>query len=248
MRGTRALLLAVFLPACSRPTPPPDAFVPSDAHAPGDAGPSSDAGLVPDAGFVCPPDGVVGHGRHRLFVQGHEAPPLADGSWTFLHERGSDGSDARLCDDRVFVDDTSGDGVWQPGEEPLPLGPSALVHGEHFLVGPGAFVEISATLCDDITGDVTFYIPNFDQEGSVALHELFVVHDGVESLIAEVIDEEPGFSGYNPFVRVVSGVDPDVAPGDRLLLRSTNLASAAFSVMVWRPPSEYESWIVVEVP
>lgn len=201
-----------------------------------------------DVGFVCPPDGVRGSGRHRLFVQGHEAPPRPDGTWPFLHERAADGSDAPLCDDRVFVADTSGDGLWQPGEEPRPLGPSQLTHGEHFLVGRGAFVEISATLCDDIGGEVTLYIPNFDQEGSVALHELIVVHDGVETLVAEATDDEPGFSGYNPFVRVISGADPAVMPGDRLVLRSTNLSGAPFSVMVWRPPSEYESWIVVEVP
>jgi hypothetical protein len=181
-------------------------------------------------------------------VQGHEAPARPDGTWPFLHERRADGSDAELCDDEVFVDDTSGDGRWQPGEEPRPLGPTALVHGEHFLVGPGSFVEITTTLCDDITGEVTFYLPNFDQDGSVALHELFVVHEGRETLIAEATDDEPGFSGYNPFVRVLSGLDPDVTPGDRLLLRSTNISGAPFSVMVWRPPSEYESWIVIEVP
>ena len=108
-------------------------------------------------------------------------------------------------------------------------------------------MEFGATLCDDITGEVAFYIPNFDQEGSVSLHELFLVHEGVETLIAEATDDEPGFSGYNPFVRVLLGTDPDVVPGDRLLLRSTNLSGVGFSVMVWRPPSEYESWIVVEV-
>ncbi|MFO0709427.1 MAG: hypothetical protein U0353_06285 [Sandaracinus sp.] len=211
----------------------------------------SDAGrdASADAGFVCPADGISGRGRHRLFVQGHEAAPRLDGTWPFLHERAPDGSDAPLCDDAVFVNDTSGDGLWQPGEEPRPLGPSALVHGEHFLVGRGAFVEISTTLCEDITGEVVLYIPNFDQDGSVALHELLVVHaDGSETLVAEATDDEPGFSGYNPFVRVISGTDPDVVPGDRLVLRSTNLSGAPFSVMVWRPPSEYESWIVVEVP
>lgn len=202
------------------------------------ATPSPDAG-APMLG--CPDVGVHGSGRHRLFVQGHEAPPLADGTWPFLH-------DERLCDDAVFVNDTDGDGAWDPGEEPRPMGPADLVHGEHFLVGPGAFVEFTATLCDDITGDVVFYIPNFDVEGSQALHQLYVIHDGAETLIAEVMDDEPGFSGYNPFVRVVSGEDPDVIPGDTLLLRSINLSGADFSVMVWRPPSEYESWIVVEVP
>jgi len=165
-----------------------------------------------------------------------------------LHQWQPDGSDALLCDDSVFVNDTSGDGVWQPGEEPRPLGPAALVHGEHFLVGQGAFVEFETILCADITGDVVFYIPNFDVTGSEALHQLFVVHQGSEQLIAETVDGEAGQSGYNPFVRELTGVDPDVQPGDKLLLRSTNLNGYQFSVMVWRPPSEYESWILVTVP
>lgn len=200
-----------------------------------------------EPGSECPAEGVRGRGTHRLFVQGHEADARPDGTWPFLHEA-TVGADAPLCDDAIFVEDTNGDGVWEPGEAPRPLGPSALVHGEHFLVGIGAFVEITIPLCDDITGDVAFYIPNFDQDGSVALHQLFVVHDGVETLVAEATDDEPGFSGYSPFVRVLSGEDPDVSPGDTLLLRSTNLSGAPFSVMVWRPPSEYESWILVEVP
>jgi len=229
---------------------PPDAG-PPDAGPP-DSGPpdaGTDAGPF-DAGppFVCPLDAVRGTGRHRLFTQGAEAPPRPDGTWPFLHEWGADGSDAELCDDSVFVTDTNMDGRWQPGEEPHPFGPEALVHGEHFLVGVGAFVEFTATLCEDITGNVAFYIPNFDRTGSVALHQLYVVHDGVEFLIAEVTDDEPGFSGYNPFVRVVEGNDPDVVPGDTLLMRSINVSGEQFSVMVWRPPSEYESWILVEVP
>ena len=233
----------------------------SDAGQPRDAG-DRDAGRPdsgpPDAGevdggvdappFVCPQDGVRGSGTHRLFVQGAEAPPRPDRTWPFLHEWMAGGGDAELCDDSVFVHDDSGDGVWQPGEEPRPLGPMALVHGEHFLVGPGSFVEFTITLCDDITGDVAFYIPNFDETGSRALHQLFVVHGRDEHLIAEAIDEEAGQSGYNPFVRVLSGADPDVVPGDTLLLRSINLSGHDFSVMVWRPPSEYESWIMVEVP
>lgn len=208
-----------------------------------------DAGEPVDSGpEACPIDGVRGSGTHRLFVQGHEAAPRADGTWPLLHDVRSEGTDARLCDDSIFVDDTSGDGVWQPGESPRPLGPTGIVHGEHFLVGVGSFVEFTIRLCEDITGHVAFYIPNFDVEGSVALHQLFVVHEGVETMIAEVTDDEPGSSGYNPFVRVVDGVDPDAVEGDTLLLRSTNISGAAFSVMVWRPPSEYESWILVEVP
>lgn len=237
MRGLR--LASLLLGACAS-TAVTDGGIDAEA----DVGPGIDG----DAGFVCPEGGVRGSGRHRLFIQGHEAPPRPDGTWPFLHPWREDGSDAELCDDRIFVDDTSGDGVWQPGEEPRPLGPPALVHGEHFLVGSGAFVEFTLTLCDDITGDVVLYVPNFDTDGSVSVHQLFVVHEGRETLIAEATDDEPGFSGYNPFVRVLEGVDPDVVPGDRLLLRSTNVSGAGFSVMVWRPPSEYESWIVVEVP
>lgn len=198
--------------------------------------------------FECPEDGVRGVGRHRLFVQGHDAPPLADGTWPFLHEWTVDGGDAVLCDDAEFVCVDDGDGVWQPGDEPCPLGPAALVHGEHFLVGPGSFVEFTITLCDDITGRVAFYVPNFDEAGSQALHQLFVVHDGEEFLVAETIDEEAGQNGYNPFVRVVDGQDPDVVPGDVLKLRSTNLNGVPFSVMVFAPPSEYESWVTVDVP
>jgi len=217
---------------------PPDAVV-------YDAAPPIDG---PDGGFVCPQDAVRRSGRHRLFLQGHGATPDQNNVYPMLHEWGEDGSDAILCDDALFVDDKNEDGVWQPGEEPLPLGPEALVHGEHFLVGPGAFAEFSTTLCEDITGDVTFYIPNFDVTGSEALHQLFVVHDGAEQLIAQAIDAEAGNSGYNPFVRQLAGDDPVAVPGDTLLLRSTNLNGYQFSVMVWNPPSEYESWILVDVP
>jgi hypothetical protein len=49
-------------------------------------------------------------------------------------------------------------------------------------------------------------------------------------------------------VRLLSGVDPDVTPGDELLMRSSNLNGYQFSVMVWFPPSEYESWILVTIP
>lgn len=210
--------------------------------------PTADARAPIDAATSCPNVGIHGAGRHRLFLQGHGAEPNAQGVFPLLHQWQSDGSDAILCDDTVFVIDANGDGMWQPGEIPRPLGPAGLVHGEHFLVGAGAFVEFSVTLCADITGDIAFYIPNFDVAGSEALHQLFVVHDGVETLIGEAIDTEAGQSGYNPFIREVSGVDPDVQPGDKLLLRSTNLNGFQFSVMVWRPPSEYESWILINIP
>lgn len=196
----------------------------------------------------CPWDGVRGPGTHRLFAQGSEADPDGRGIYPFLHEWGNEGEDAALCDDATFVDDGNGDGVWQPGEAPRELAPGGLVHGEHYLVGVGAFVEFGITLCDDITGNVAFYVPNFDEAGSQALHQLFVVHEDEETLVAEVVDDEAGMSGYNPFVRVVEGEDPDAVAGDMLLMRTTNLNGIPFSVMVFLPPSEYESWVLVEVP
>ena len=239
MRSTLATALALAALGCAGPPDTgPDAGTDAgtDAASPGDAGAGE-----------CPSRGIRGSGVHRLFVQGHEAPALPDGTWPFLHEVRAGATDAELCDDSIFMGPDS-PGHWEPGVSPRPLGPSELVHGEHFLVGPGAFVEITAVLCDDITGDVAFYIPNFDEPGSVALHQLLVRRGGEEQIIAEVTDDEPGSSGYNPFVRRVAGVDPDVIPGDQLVLRSINVSGASFSVMVWRPPSEYESWVLVEVP
>ena len=229
-----APVIAIALAACATPRAELDAGAGVDAD--GDA---------VAAGLPC----LAGRGRHRLFVQGHEGAPRPDGRYPLLHERGPGDADAALCDDRVFVDDTSGDGRWQPGEEPHPLGPAALVHGEHFLVGPGAYAEFAIDLCADLTADVALYIPNYDEAGSRTRHELLVRGpDGREQLIATTVDEEAGQSGYNPFVRVLPGADPSAGPGDLLVLRSTNLSGAAFSVMVWRPPSEYESWLLVDVP
>jgi len=208
----------------------------------------ADARTPVDAPPGCPANGIHGAGRHRLFLQGHEGIADENGVYPMLHQWQADGSDALLCDDTIFVDDTNGDGIWEPGEAPRPLAPDDLVHGEHFLVGQGAFVEFAIPLCADITGDVVFYIPNFDEEGSQALHQLFVVHGGTETLIAEAVDDEAGQSGYNPFIRVLAGTDPDAQPGDTLLLRSTNLNGYQFSVMVFHPPSEYESWILINVP
>lgn len=201
----------------------------------------------------CPAHGLREPGRHRLFVQGHEGEPLPDGSYPFLH-------DHALCDDGVFAlaCDTppatppcrcsDGDGVWETDECPAPLGPDELVHGEHFLVGLGAYAEFRFPLCADITGDVTLYIPNFDEPGSRALHQVFALGAGEPQLVAEAIDDEPGSSGYNPFVRQLAGADPSLDGGGELLLRTTNLEQAAFSVMVWRPPSDYESWVLVTIP
>jgi hypothetical protein len=209
----------VFVAGCSEQALAPDA---TQATVDGDA---TTAGCLRDAG------------PHRLFVQGHGGTPRADGRYPLLH-------DHRLCDDRVFADDTNGDGVWQPGEEPYPLGPPDLVHGEHFLVGAGAYAEFAIELCADLNGDVALYIPNYDEVGSRTLHQ--VLAGGTE--IGRAIDDEAGQSGYNPFVRLLAGVDPAPADGDLLILRSTNLSGVAFSVMVWNPPSEYESWIRVVIP
>lgn len=77
-----------------------------------------------------------------------------------------------------------------------------LVHGEHYLLGVGSMVEFSVPLCDDITGRVAFRMPNNDEEGADALHELFVVRpNGTEVLVASALDTEPGSSGYLPFNR-----------------------------------------------
>ena len=260
MRFVLPCLFVVLVAGCAGGSIPVDAAVDTgtDTGTP-DSGPvdtgTPDTGLAdtgprPDGSpFLCPQDGVRGSGTHRLFAQGHESPPRPDGSWPFLHEWQRSGGDPLLCDDAAFVIDTNMDGIWQPGEVPRNLGPSALVHGEHFLIGVGSFVEFTIPLCDDITGNVAFYIPNFDEAGSEALHQLVVVHQaGGETLIAETIDREPGSSGYNPFIRVVAGNDPDVVPGDVLLLRSINLSGRVFSVMIWNPPSEYESWVRIEVP
>jgi hypothetical protein len=211
-----------------------------------DARPPDDA-VVGDRPASCPPTGLWGRGRHRLFVQGHDGVPRPDGRYPLLHQHPASGGPV-LCDDRQFVVDTSGDGVWQPGEEPRPLGPEGIVHGEHFLVGSGAFAEFAIELCEDLGGDVALYIPNFDEAGSRTLHQLIVRGEDGDQLVAQAIDEEAGQSGYNPFVRVLAGTDPVARAGDLLILRSTNLSGVAFSVMVWQPPSEYESWIVVEVP
>jgi len=208
-------------------------------------GPATDgAGDGPVVTGDCASLGSWGPGRHRLFVQGHSGAQRPDGRYPLIHQH----TPVNLCDDRVFVDDTSGDGRWQPGEEPRPLGPEGLVHGEHFLVGIGSYAEFAIELCDDLDGEMAFYIPNYDEPGSRTLHQLLVVGDAGEQLIAEAIDEEAGQSGYNPFVRVLSGADPVAGTGDLLVLRSTNLSGVAFSVMVWYPPSDYESWVLVEVP
>mgnify|MGYP007097579703 CR=1 FL=1 len=213
-----------------------------------DAQVADDGGAIDGGGGgVCPDPGQWAPGRHRLFVQGHQGERRPDGRHPLLHQHSTTGGPV-LCDDRQFVDDANGDGRWQPGEEPHGLGPEGIVHGEHFLVGAGAYVELATELCADITGEVALYIPNFDEAGSRALHQLVVVNEAGEQVIAEAIDEEAGQSGYNPFVRVLAGRDPAAKLGDLLLLRTTNLSGAAFSVMVWNPPSEYESWILVEVP
>lgn len=76
-----------------------------------------------------------------------------------------------------------------------------LEHGEHYLLEPGALVEFTMPLCADLGPEVLFRLPNNDEEGSVALHQLFAVRDGVEHLLAEAIDDVPGEFGYVPFNR-----------------------------------------------
>lgn len=82
-----------------------------------------------------------------------------------------------------------------------------LQHGEHYLHGPGAFVEFSIPLCADLGPQVLFRLPNNDEPGSRALHQLFVVRRGAAHLVAEAIDDAPGSSGYIPFDR--SSLPPD---------------------------------------
>jgi hypothetical protein len=78
----------------------------------------------------------------------------------------------------------------------------ALVHGEHYLLGVGSKVDFTLPLCADITNRVAFRIPNNDEPGSQALHELFVVKpDGREILVASALDDKPGNMGYLPFDR-----------------------------------------------
>ena len=76
-----------------------------------------------------------------------------------------------------------------------------LVHGEHYLLGPGAFVDFTVPLCADLSDRVAFRLANNDDPGSVALHQLFVVRGDKEILIAEARDDVPGNFGYLPFDR-----------------------------------------------
>lgn len=76
-----------------------------------------------------------------------------------------------------------------------------LVHGEHYLLGPGSFVEFSIPLCDDITDEIVMRLPNNDEPGAVARHELFITRGDREILVAAATDDEPGSMGYLPFNR-----------------------------------------------
>ncbi len=133
------------------------------------------------------------------------------------------------------------------GVYPLLESREAIVHGEHYLLGTGAYAEWSIRLCADLDDQILFYLPNNDDVGSEALHELFVVREGVEQLIASAIDTQAGEQGYNPFVARPRALDVLARAGDELLLRTTNLNEVMFSVMIWRPPSEYMSYVEVQL-
>jgi hypothetical protein len=76
-----------------------------------------------------------------------------------------------------------------------------LVHGEHYLLGPGSFVEFTTPLCGDITDKVAFRLANNDESGSVALHQLIVRRGSRDFVVAEARDDVPGNFGYIPFDR-----------------------------------------------
>ncbi len=122
-----------------------------------------------------------------------------------------------------------------------------IVHGEHYLLGEGSFAEWHIRVCADLAPDIRFYIPNNDDDGSEARHQLFVSRAGVETLIAQTIDTQAGMSGYNPFDETEVRSEMEVRAGDTLLLRTTNLNEVMYSVMIFRPPSEYMSFLDVEL-
>ena len=143
---------------------------------------------------------------------------------------------------RLFLEGREGDPDAR-GRYPMLEDIHAVRHGEHYLLGVGAFAEWSAWLCGDISDDILFMIPNNDDPGSEVLHQLFLVRDGEEHLIAEATDTQAGESGYNPYIERPVAIDVESRAGDELLLRTTNLVDVMYSVMIFRPPSEYMSYI-----
>lgn len=125
---------------------------------------------------------------------------------------------------------------------------NAIVHGEHFLINEGAFVEWVVPLCVDIGGSVQFYIPNNEDADAVAdaRWEVFVVHGDSETSVAQTQDNvQYGQMGYTPFEDQVNGQDRVVESGDVLLVRVTNESPNWYAVVIFNPPSEYMAWIEV---
>ncbi len=131
------------------------------------------------------------------------------------------------------------------GRYPLLEDQAEVVHGEHYLLGEGAFAEWHIRVCADLGPRIRFYIPNNDDPGSEARHRLFVSRGGVQTLLAETVDTQAGESGYNPFDTTEVRRNVVLRTGDELLLRTTNLNDVIYSVMVFRPPSEYMSYLEV---
>ncbi len=133
------------------------------------------------------------------------------------------------------------------GRYPLLEDEGEIVHGEHYLLGEGAFAEWRVPVCADLGPEIRFYIPNNDDPGSEARHQLFRDRGGVSTLLAETIDTQAGDSGYNPFDVTEARRDVELRAGDELLLRTTNLNDVMYSVMIFRPPSEYMSYLDIEL-
>ncbi|MEK6607141.1 MAG: hypothetical protein AABZ30_05705 [Myxococcota bacterium] len=121
----------------------------------------------------------------------------------------------------------------------------SIVHGEHFMLSKGAFVEWAAPLCADIGGQVHFYVPNNEDARKIAAArlELVLLRGGVETPIAEATDTQYGQMGYVPFEAEIDGVDPAAREGDLLIFRATTLTDAWYAVVIFNPPSEYMAWV-----
>lgn len=125
-----------------------------------------------------------------LRKKGHECPPGAISAPGY-HHLDLQGRGGRRRDD----------GTYPMFDVPRGSIHETLRHGEHYLAESGSFVEFAIPLCADLDAEVGFRLPNNDSTGSVARHELFVVREGTEVLVAEAVDAEPGNSGYIPFDR-----------------------------------------------
>lgn len=135
------------------------------------------------------------------------------------------------------------------GRYPMLEDEAEIVHGEHFLINQGAYVEWAAPLCADIDSRIYFYIPNNEdaQDWADATWELFVVGPSGETLVAETRDNtQYGKMGYNPFEAEVLGTNLDVSLGDVLLVRVTNHSPNWYGIVIFNPPSKYMAWIEVD--